>query len=101
MIGVTALLLTPSDVFRSALSCMQLGYLVNIALSVQSFAIAGLAVWLAWLGWGLPGQFAANVLGLALFSALTVYFVGYYLAPYRRVSAERIDNTELWILRSP
>jgi len=74
---------------------------VNAALSVQSFAIAGLAVWLAWLGWGLPGQFAANVLGLALFSALTVYFVGYDLARYRRVSAEPIDNTELWSLRWP
>ena len=101
MIGVAASLLIPLDVFRSVLSCMQLGYLVNIALSVQSFAIAGLAVWLAWLGWGLPGQFAANVLGLALFSALTVYFVGYYLAQHRRVSAEPIDNTELWNLRWP
>jgi O-antigen/teichoic acid export membrane protein len=101
MLGVTASLLMPLEIFRSVLSCMQLGYLVNIALSVQSFAIAGFAVWLAWLGWGLPGQFAANVLGMALFSALAVYFAGHYLAHFRRVPKSAIDSTELWSLRWP
>jgi O-antigen/teichoic acid export membrane protein len=101
MLGMAAVLLAPMEAFRSALACLQLGYLVNIALSVQSFAIAGLAVWLAWLGWGLPGQFAANVTGLALFSALSAYFASRHLRGHIRTSTASIDREKLWSLRWP
>ena len=101
LVGMAGVVLTPLDVFRSALACLQLGYLINIALSVQSVAIAGFAVWLAWLGWGLPGQFAANVIGLTLFSALSSYFAIYHLRGHMRMSTASIDREELWSLRWP
>ena len=101
LLSLAGVLLAPLDVFRSALACLQLGYLVNIALSVQSFAIAGFAVWLAWLGWGLPGQFGANVIGLTLFSAMSAYFAIYYLRGHMRTSSASIDREELWSIRWP
>ena len=60
-----------------------------------------LAVWLAWLGWGLPGQFAANVTGLALFSALSAYFASRHLRGHMRTSTASIDREKLWSLRWP
>jgi O-antigen/teichoic acid export membrane protein len=101
LIGMVGVFLAPLEVFRSALACLQLGYLVNIALSVQSFAIAGFAVWFAWLGWGLQGQFVANVIGLALFSALSAYFAIYHLRGHMSTSIASIDREELWGLRWP
>src|SRR5579884_1438401 len=55
MLALIACPLAPLEVFRSALACRQLGYLINIGLLVQALAIAGISVWLAWLGFGLPG----------------------------------------------
>lgn len=101
MLGMAGFLLAPMEAFRSALACLQLGYLENIALSAQSLAIAGMAVWLAWLGWGLPGQFAANVTGLVVFSALSAFFATRHLLGHMRTSTASIDRAELWSLRWP
>ena len=59
LIGVAVLLISPLDLFRATLECLQLGSLVNLATAGQSIAIAGLAVLLAYLGYELPGQFVA------------------------------------------
>lgn len=101
VLATAGTLLAPMDAFRSTLACFQLGYLVNIALSIQSFAISGFAVWLAWLGWGLPGQYAANVLGLILFSVFSAYFAIHHLRGHMRTSTASIDREELWSLRWP
>ena len=55
LFGLAALLLDPLDLFRSLLACRQLGSLVNLGLSLQAVTISVIAVWFAWLGWGLPG----------------------------------------------
>ncbi len=101
MLALIACPLAPLEVFRSALACRQLGYLINIGLLVQALAIAGISVWLAWLGFGLPGQFVGNVAGLAVFSALAATFTIYHLSGHMRESAAGIDRTELWSLRWP
>jgi len=80
LLGLVALLLDPLDPFRSVLACRQMGSLINLALSLQSVTIATVAVWLAWRGWGLPGQFIANVIGIAAFFAMSVYFAVRHLS---------------------
>ena len=101
MLGLGALLLAPLEMFRSVLACRQLGSLVNLGLSVQSVAISAVAVWLAWLGWGLPGQFIASVVGIAAFSAIAVYFAVSHLSGYMSSRPVEVDGTELWALRWP
>jgi O-antigen/teichoic acid export membrane protein len=101
MLGLAALLLTPFDVFRSVLACRQLGALVNVGLSVQAVTISAIAVWLAWLGWGLPGQFVANVIGIAVFSALSAWFAARHLSGYMRSRPVEVDPNELSALRWP
>ncbi len=101
LINILGLLLAPLEVFRSVLACRQLGYLVNIAILIQSLAITGVSVWLAWLGFGLPGQYAGNIAGLVVFSALAMLFAGYQLSGHLRGRAAEIDRNELWGLRWP
>ncbi len=101
LLGLAAFLLAPLDVFRSVLACRQLGALVNVGLSVQAVTISALAVWLAWRGWGLPGQFVANVIGIAAFSAVSAYFAARHLSGYMRSRPVEVDHTELWALRWP
>ncbi len=101
ILGLVSFLLAPLDVFRAVLACRQLGSLVNLGLSVQSVAISGVAVWLAWLGWGLPGQFVASVIGIAAFSAISVYFAVSHLSGYMNSRRVEVDRTELWNLRWP
>jgi O-antigen/teichoic acid export membrane protein len=100
-LGVLVLLLAPLEMFRSLLACRQLGALVNVALSVQSVTISAVAVWLAWLGWGLPGQFIATVIGIAACSALLLTFAVNQLSGYMKSPRVEIDRTELWALRRP
>jgi O-antigen/teichoic acid export membrane protein len=101
ILGLVSFLLAPLDVFRAVLACRQLGSLVNLGLSVQSVAISGVAVWLAWLGWGLPGQFVASVIGIAAFSAISAYFAVSHLSGYMNSRRVEVDRTELWNLRWP
>jgi O-antigen/teichoic acid export membrane protein len=101
MLGLAAFLLAPLEMFRSLLAARQLGSLVNLGLSVQSVAISAIAVWLAWLGWGLPGQFIASVIGIAVFSAMSAYFAASHLSGYMNSRRVEVDRTELWALRWP
>jgi len=101
LFGLAALLLDPLDLFRTVLQCRQLGSLVNLGLSLQTVTISAVAVWLAWLGWGLPGQFIANVIGIAACSAVLVTFAVRHLSEYMKSPRVEIDRTELWALRRP
>jgi len=101
LINVLCVFLAPLEVFRSALASRQLGYLINLGLLVQSLAITVISVWLAWLGFGLPGQYIGNVAGIGLFSVLAILFVGRHLGTHMRAPAAEIDSRELWGLRWP
>lgn len=101
MIGLLGLFTAPLDAFRSVLACRQLGYLINIGLLIQSLVITGVSVWLAWLGFGLPGQYVGNIAGLAVFAGLAMMFVSYHLSGHMRGRAAEIDRNELWGLRWP
>jgi len=101
LISLFGLILAPLDAFRSVLMCRQLGYLVNIAILVQSLMVTGVSVWLAWLGLGLPGQYVGYIAGLVVFSALAVLFACYHLSGHMRGRVAEIDRNELRGLRAP
>jgi O-antigen/teichoic acid export membrane protein len=101
MIGLASLIFAPFDLFKAALAARQLGSLINIGISVQSLTFTALAVWLAWLGWGLKGQFVANVIAIAAFSALTAYFAISHLSGYMNSRRVEIDRRELHALQWP
>jgi O-antigen/teichoic acid export membrane protein len=101
MLGLAAYLFTPLEVFRSVLACRQLGWLVNVGLSIQAVTISAIAVWLAWLGWALPGQFIASVIGIAAFSAVSAYFAVNHLSGYMNSRPVEVDSSELRALRWP
>lgn len=53
---------------RSVIDARQLGYVVNLGLTVQSILVTVLAVLLARAGWGMTGQAAALVFGAWAFN---------------------------------
>ncbi|HVB81620.1 MAG TPA: polysaccharide biosynthesis C-terminal domain-containing protein [Candidatus Binataceae bacterium] len=101
LISLFALFIVPLESFRSVLACRQLGYQVNIGLLVQSLVITGVSVWLAWLGFGLPGQYVGSLAGMMVFAALAMIFAWRHLAGHMRGRAAGIDRKELWSLRWP
>jgi O-antigen/teichoic acid export membrane protein len=69
-IGLLVILLAPLSPFRLLAEAGQRAYVVNGLLIAQSLLITGLALLLAWWGWGITGQYVAAVTGAALFSSL-------------------------------
>ncbi len=69
-ISLGGLFLAPLAVMRSILEADQRGYVVHLALLVQSLFITGASLYLAWAGWGLYGQAGAALAGLAIYTAL-------------------------------
>lgn len=60
-------LLIPLSPIQFYLEARQRGHLVNLTMSLQRLILAGLSVYLAWIGWGIAGQALASVLSTALF----------------------------------
>jgi len=100
-IGLIALATLPFQVFRDLLACLQLGYLVSIALLVQFVLTTGLAVFLTWMGFGLEGQYVAFVAGLLAFAAFVACFAIRYLPGFFRATRLQLSRKELWKLRWP
>jgi O-antigen/teichoic acid export membrane protein len=100
-IGLIALAALPFQVFRDLLSCLQLGYLVSIALLAQFVLTTGLAVFLAWMGFGLEGQYVSFVAGLLAFAAFVTCFGIRYLPGFSRATKLQLSRRELWKLRWP
>jgi O-antigen/teichoic acid export membrane protein len=73
--------LLPLNVFRALGEARQRGYLILFALTIQSVLTTSLSLVTAYLGWGLVGQAAAVVAGIALF---TIYIVIDNLRAYPR-----------------
>jgi O-antigen/teichoic acid export membrane protein len=61
LLGVVTLPLAAP--FRVLAESHQRGYVVNALLTVQALVVTGLALLLAWSGWGIRGQFLAFALG--------------------------------------
>ena len=101
MLGLAYLIFAPFDLFRAALACRQLGSLINVGISVQSVTFTALAVWFAWLGWGLKGQFVANAIGIVAFWVLSAYFAITHLSGYLKSRRVEIDRSELHALQWP
>src|SRR5262249_52236884 len=66
-LGCVAIPLTP---FRYLAEADQRGYVVNVVLLGQALGMMALSLTLAWLGWGITGQFLAVTLGTLLASLL-------------------------------
>ncbi len=66
-LGFLAILLLPLTPFRLLTDASQRGYLTNIVSVVQSLLITSVTLLLAWLGWGIPGQYLAVLLGSGFF----------------------------------
>jgi O-antigen/teichoic acid export membrane protein len=69
-IGLLNFLWLPLTPFRLMIDASQRGYLINALFIVQSFSITSASLYLAHLGFGLPGQFLAIVLGGLIFNGL-------------------------------
>jgi O-antigen/teichoic acid export membrane protein len=68
LVGVGGLLVFPLAPFRALLEAEQKGYLINAALLVQSFLITACSLLLAWIGWGITGQFVGVFIGACAFN---------------------------------
>lgn len=71
-IAIPAFALLPFSTFRTLAEAAQRAYLVSGLLIVQSFIITGLSLFLAWVGWGITGQFLATLIGAVVFSMALV-----------------------------
>jgi len=63
-IGLLTILVVPLTPFRALAEADQRVYLINSLLIVQTLIVTALGLALAWVGWGITGQFLAASLGL-------------------------------------
>ncbi|MBW4553884.1 MAG: lipopolysaccharide biosynthesis protein [Aphanocapsa sp. GSE-SYN-MK-11-07L] len=66
-LGFLAILLLPLTPFRLLTDASQRGYWTNFVSILQSLLITSSTLLLAWLGWGIPGQYLATLLGTSFF----------------------------------
>jgi O-antigen/teichoic acid export membrane protein len=83
-LGLLVILLVPLSPFRQLAEAGQKGYLVNGLLILQSLIITGLALTLAYSGWGITGQSLAAVAGAAVFSVSLAIVTGSGLQKHTR-----------------
>ncbi len=67
-LGFLAIFLLPLTPFRLLTDASQRGYWTNVVSVLQSLLITSSTLLLAWLGWGIPGQFLAGLLGAVFFN---------------------------------
>jgi O-antigen/teichoic acid export membrane protein len=72
-IGIAAFTLLPFSAFRALAEAAQRAYLVSGLLIVQSLIITGVSLLLAWVGWGITGQFLASLVGAVFFSVVLAW----------------------------
>lgn len=101
LIYLASVLLNPFEMFRLLLECVQWGYVVNIALMVQALVSIGGGIWLAWRGYGIPGQFIALLAGMAVFAVLVAPSAIGRLPGFRKTKPAAIETSSLWSLRWP
>ncbi|HKO47028.1 MAG TPA: lipopolysaccharide biosynthesis protein [Polyangiaceae bacterium] len=81
LITLGSILLYPIGIFRANLEVTQRGYVVTLGLLAQSLVTTGLGLGLAYLGFRLPGQALASVLGLVVASLIWAWSVRRAMPP--------------------
>ncbi len=69
-IGLLAILALPLSPFRLLADASQRSYFANIFLGLQSVVITSLSLLLAWVQWGISGQYLALILGTIVFQLI-------------------------------
>jgi O-antigen/teichoic acid export membrane protein len=69
LVGLASILLLPFGApFKALMESRQRGYWINSLLVAQSLTITSASLLLAWMGWGITGQFVALVCGALVFN---------------------------------
>jgi len=106
LIGLTSLLWLPlASPFRAVTEARQRAYWINLLLMAQSLIITATALLLAWLKWGIKGQFIALAVGGAVFNATLIWkgtrqYPG-VLGRAVRQTYDKSATAELWKLNTP
>jgi O-antigen/teichoic acid export membrane protein len=87
IIAMGTLLLTPLAPFRTLAEARQRGYQINALLFIQGIITTGAALFLAWSGRGVAGQFLAVLLGMLVFSTIITWQQVRALPEVRRAHA--------------
>lgn len=69
-LGLLGVLLVPLSPFRRLADASQRSHLVNTLMLLQSLLITGTGLLFAWSGFGIPGQYAAVLIGTIFFYCL-------------------------------
>ncbi len=106
LLGLVNLFWLPlSAPFRSLMEARQRSYWVNLLLGAQSLLATGVGLLLAWMKWGITGQFAAWVVGGAVFNAALIWNgARRYPGVLRRAVTKDFDKAaarDLWKLNTP
>src|SRR5438876_2783314 len=94
-VALLAVLVVPLSPFRALAEADQRSYLINILLIVQAATVTGLGLVLAYLGWGITGQFLA--------ASVALYPLFFFLMRdgLRRYSIQPVVSSQWSVVRSP
>jgi O-antigen/teichoic acid export membrane protein len=101
LVGAVAVPLAAPQFFGAVLGCLQRSYLQTAASLSQSLVGVALAVWLAWLGYGLVGQSIAFVAASAVCATMLSWFALGRMPGFFQVRAIEVDSARLTSLRWP
>jgi O-antigen/teichoic acid export membrane protein len=101
LLGAAAVPLAAPQFFGAVLGCLQRSYLQTAASLLQSLVGVALAVWLAWLGYGLIGQVIAFVAASAICATMLAWFALRQMPGFFQVRAVEVDSARLNSLRWP
>lgn len=101
LIGAVAVPLAAPQFFGAVLGCLQRSYLQTAASLAQSLVGLALAVWLAWLGYGLIGQAIAFVGASVTCAVMLAWFALRQMPGFFQVRAVEVDSARLNSLRWP
>jgi O-antigen/teichoic acid export membrane protein len=91
--------------FRSVVEARQRGYWITLLLTLQSLVVTGSGLLLAWMKFGITGQFVAFALGCSCFNAVMIWYgTRSYPGVFSKVlqpSADKSTAAELWRLNIP
>ena len=101
LVGVAAVPLAAPQFFGLVLGCLQRSYLQTVASLLQSLVWVALAVWLAWLRYGLVGQSIAFVTASAISATVLALLALRHMPGFLQVRAAEVDRARLNSLRWP
>ena len=104
LVGLLSYALIVLSPFQTLVDAAQRGYVVSLTAGLQSLATTVLALAFARAGWGLPGQFAALVIGLATCRVALALVARPWLDGFQALLTEPPDpatTQTLWRLNLP